>query len=98
MKAGGRVYTYEKGFLHSKTMVVDSRISSCGTANFDYRSFKLNFEVVAFLYNREIAKEMEDAFLQDLNDCSEMTKEIYENRSMMIRFKEQVSRLLSPLL
>jgi cardiolipin synthase len=98
LKAGGRVYTYEKGFLHSKTMVVDSRISSCGTANFDYRSFKLNFEVVAFLYNREIAQEMEDAFLMDLKDCLEMTKEVYENRSLRIRFKEQVSRLLSPLL
>ena len=98
LKAGGRVYIYENGFLHSKTMVVDGRIASCGTANFDYRSFKLNFEVVAFLYNSEIAQQMQEAFMSDLADCKEITESEYEKRPWNMRFKEQISRLLSPLL
>jgi len=98
LKAGGRVYIYENGFLHSKTMVVDGRIASCGTANFDYRSFKLNFEVVAFVYNCEIADQMREAFMSDLADCTEITEAEYEKRPWNMRFKEQISRLLSPLL
>src|SRR5699024_1986098 len=57
MKLGGEVYIYDKGFMHAKTIVIDDEITSVGTANFDIRSFKLNFEVNAFVYDKEIALE-----------------------------------------
>src|SRR5699024_1423694 len=52
LEVGAEVYIYQKGFLHAKTIVVDGKIASVGTANIDVRSFRLNFEVNAFLYNR----------------------------------------------
>ena len=64
----------------------------------DIRSFELNFEVNATIFDQETTKRLEAAFLQDLNNCREITKERYEQRTMWIRFKEQCSRLLSPLL
>lgn len=98
VKIGVKAYLYEKGFLHAKTIVVDDIISSVGTANFDIRSFKLNFEVNAFLYDREIAQKLQQAFEQDMLDCTLLTFEKYRKRSVLIQFKESVSRLFSPLL
>ncbi len=95
---GVRCYTYEKGFLHAKTIIIDDTIASVGTANFDVRSFKLNFEINAFIYNSEIAKELSHIFFEDLNECKEITKDAYANRSVGIYFKESISRLLSPIL
>ena len=98
IKCGARAYTYDKGFLHAKTIIVDEALSSVGTANFDMRSFKLNFEMNAFIYDKSFAKELSEAFIHDLKDSSELTLERYHNRSRLIRFKESVSRLFSPIL
>ena len=64
----------------------------------DIRSFGLNFEVNAVVYNEQKATEMRQIFENDLEHCSQITKDVYASRSLMIRIKEQVSRLLSPLL
>ena len=96
--AGARCYTYENGFLHAKGVMVDSRVSSYGTANMDIRSFELNFEVNAVIYDEETTERLEEIFLDDLTRCREVTKEIYESRSLWVRIREQGSRLLSPLL
>lgn len=96
--AGARCYTYDNGFLHTKAMVVDEKILCCGTANMDIRSFALNFEVNATIYNEEKAKEMTEIFKNDLNQCSRISKEKYLGRKLNVRFKEQISRTLSPLL
>lgn len=98
LEAGVHCYIYEKGFIHSKTMVADGYVSSVGSANLDIRSFKLNFEVNAFIYDREVARSMEEAFIRDLADSREITLEEYENRSVTIRIRENFSRLFSPLL
>ena len=98
LQAGARCYTYEKGFLHAKGVMVDGLVSCYGTANMDIRSFELNFEVNATIYNEEVTKELEARFMEDIQDCKEVTWEIYEQRSTWIRIKEQCSRLLSPLL
>lgn len=95
---GLKAYTYENGFLHSKTIVIDSKISSIGSANFDKRSFKLSFECNAFIYGSKIGEEMKKIFLKDLEDSNQLTLEKYNNRSMMIRFKEPISRIISPIL
>lgn len=98
LQYGVKVYTYENGFLHAKTLVVDGVVSSVGTANFDFRSFKLNFECNAVIYDTKIANILRETFFEDLNFSLELTRELYLERGIMIKFKESVSRLLSPLL
>ena len=98
VEAGAKVYHYEKGFIHSKMIVVDDMVASVGTANIDVRSFSLNFEVNAMIYNNELAQRLAEVFERDILDCSELTKELYEARGTRIKFKESISRLLSPIL
>lgn len=95
---GAHVYQYEGGFLHTKIVISDDYLSSVGTANFDIRSFELNFEVNAFLYDEELNQKLKDDFKKDLEKCTEITKEMYTNRSRITKIKESFSRLLSPLL
>lgn len=98
LTAGARCYTYENGFLHAKGVMTDGRVCSYGTANMDIRSFELNFEVNAVIYDEETTRKLEELFLEDLKLCKEITPDIYADRSLWIRVKEQCSRLLSPLL
>jgi len=98
LEAGVRFYTYENGFLHSKVLIMDDFVTSVGTANLDIRSFKLNFEVNAFIYDEEINRKMVQQFYKDLEYCKEITKEVYANRSNIVKIKESFSRLLSPIL
>lgn len=98
LSVGAEIFIYQKGFLHAKTIVVDGLISSIGTANIDMRSFRLNFEVNAFFYDLGIAEQLESAFAKDSLDCTQMTKELYLQRPFRMRFKESISRLLSPIL
>lgn len=98
LETGVKCYTYDNGFLHAKGMMVDGLVSSYGTANMDMRSFYLNFEVNAVIYSSEATKQLEEIFLKDLNNSTEITKYDYSQRSLIIRIKEQISRLLAPLL
>lgn len=98
LMAGATVYVYQKGFLHAKTIVVDDEIASVGTANIDVRSFRLNFEANAFLYHPDVAGALADRFHEDMVDSTELTYKLYQSRSKWIRFKEAISRLLSPIL
>ena len=66
--------------------------------NIDSRSFRLNFEVNAIVYDENIAKQLKDMFEKDTEVCSELTLEHYKKRSFIIKFKEGLSRLLSPIL
>lgn len=96
--AGAKCYTYNNGFLHAKGIIVDDKVFCYGTANMDIRSFALNFEVNAVVYSEKKATEMREIFEKDLEHCTQITKDRYASRSLLIRIKEQVSRLLSPLL
>jgi cardiolipin synthase len=98
LDAGARCYRYTKGFLHSKTLCIDSRVLSIGTTNMDVRSFKLNFEINAFIYDREQAELHNQIFAEDLENSEEITKEIFETRGWTMKLRESVSRLLSPIL
>ena len=95
---GANCFMYMDGFLHAKGIVVDEMVLSYGTANMDIRSFSLNFEVNAILYDGSKAKEMTEYFREDLKKSKQITKNMYLGRDLLVRFKEQVSRLLSPLL
>ena len=95
---GIKIYRYGNGFIHSKTIVADGEVCSIGTANLDIRSFKLNFEVNAFIYNEKIAKEQEKIFLGDQLKSKLVKKEEYYKRSRSLRIKESLIRLLAPIL
>jgi cardiolipin synthase len=81
-----------------KTIVADGEVCSIGTANLDIRSFKLNFEVNAFIYDKDFSKEQENIFLNDQNNCKAINKEEYERRSRALRIKESLIRLIAPIL
>ncbi|MEG0729559.1 MAG: cardiolipin synthase [Anaerovoracaceae bacterium] len=98
IRAGGRVYIYEGGFLHAKTMTVDSSVATVGSANFDRRSFKLNFEANAFIYDKNETRKLEHLFEEDMKKCNELTWDIYQKRGTMIKIKEPIARLLSDIL
>jgi cardiolipin synthase len=98
LEAGAKPYYYDNGFLHSKMIVIDRLVSSVGTANFDIRSFQLNFEVNAFIYDEKIGQELHETFLRDLEECTEISIDCYSKRSILVRVRESFSRLLSPIL
>lgn len=98
LKAGAKIYIYDDGFIHAKTIVVDEKLSSVGTANIDVRSFRLNFEVNAFMYDYETGRRLSKIFWHDMAVSYELTPELYQKRSNVIKFKESISRLLSPIL
>lgn len=98
LQSGVRFYTYENGFIHSKVVLMDDILSSVGTANLDIRSFKLNFEVNAFIYDEKVNNEISEQFIKDLESCKEITIDEYKKRSFAIKVKESISRLLSPIL
>lgn len=96
--AGVRVYLYQKGFVHAKTMLVDDMVSQIGTANMDIRSHELNFEVNTFVYDKEINNNLYNDFMRDLDDCIEINAQEWVGRSKLKMFFEHLARLLSPLL
>jgi cardiolipin synthase len=98
LQSGVKAYIYRNGFLHSKTIVVDDCIASVGTANFDIRSFRLNYEVNAFIYDVPTAKALRTAFMKDVARSIELTPDSYRQRSRLVMFKESISRLLAPIL
>lgn len=77
VKAGVQVFMYERGYLHAKTISIDSEICSIGSANIDIRSFSINYEINAVLYNRQLARQLEQDFERDLVHCTEFDPEKY---------------------
>ncbi len=98
LRAGVKVYFYRKGFLHSKLMVSDDALSTVGSTNLDFRSFEQNFEVNAFMYDRDTAKRMKDIFLNDQKECTQIFLKHWKQRSWKNKVKESVLKLLAPLL
>ena len=98
MKAGIKVYMYQKGFLHSKLFVCDDCLSSVGSTNMDFRSFEHNFEVNAFMYDRTSALMMKEIFLSDQKDAKLLHLKEWRMRPWSQKVKESVIRLFAPLL
>ena len=98
VKYGAKILLYDNGFLHAKAIIVDEKVASVGTMNVDSRSFRLNFEVNVIIYDERIVKQLKDMFDKDVEVCTELTLERYKERSLLIKFKEDISRLLSPIL
>ncbi|PWG00547.1 cardiolipin synthase [Levilactobacillus bambusae] len=95
---GVKIYYYHNGFIHAKTMVVDGRMASVGSANLDFRSFKLNFEINSFLYDEKLAKKLEEIYQEDIDKSELITPQKFADQSLYLKFKQMFSRLLSPIL
>ncbi len=98
VEAGARVFLYQKGYFHAKTVNIDSAVCSIGSANMDIRSFSINYEVNAVIYDEAVAKELEQDFLCDLEYCTEFTLEEYYAQGYLPRLRDSLCRLASPLL
>ena len=92
------IYFYRKGFIHAKVLVVDGILSSIGSANMDLRSFSLNFEVNALIYDKETATRLQNDFLTDLQYAKKLEPAEFQERPLRHRFAESLARLFSPLL
>ncbi len=95
---GIRFYAYKPGFLHEKVMLVDDHVSAVGTANFDNRSFRLNFEVTALIVDREFAVKMQAMLEDDFANAVVIDPLEFDRKPFWWRFGVNLSRLASPVL
>ena len=98
LDSGVKVFLYQGGMLHSKTVVCDDYLSSIGSVNLDSRSFFYNFEVSAFVYDKSVAADVRGAFLNDMEQCCRLTANDYRKRPLLKRTAESLVKLFSPLL
>ncbi|MED4203491.1 cardiolipin synthase [Neobacillus mesonae] len=98
LEAGVKIYEYERGFMHSKIVIVDDELASIGTSNMDMRSFHLNFEVNAFLFRTKSTEKLVEEYVNDLQYSKQMDLKAFEERHIGFRLLESTARLLSPLL
>jgi len=98
LEAGVEVNLYQKGFIHAKTMVIDDIFSTVGTCNLDNRSFEINFEINALIYDEGKTKELKSHFEEDLKDCTSLDLERWMERSKWCKLQESFARLWAPLL
>ena len=96
--AGVDFYRYQGGFLHEKVMLVDERVATVGTANFDNRSFRLNFEITSLVIDSNFANEVEKMFERDFADSRIMEADEYDNKSFWFKLTVRISRLAAPVL
>lgn len=98
LEAGVKVFFYQKGYMHAKTMVCDDSFVTIGSTNFDFRSFEQDFEINAFMYDPSLAVTYRDIFLRDQEACEQTDLESWMKRPMWYRIKESFARIFSPLL
>ncbi len=98
LEAGVHIYLYDKGVLHAKLMTIDGDIAIVGAANYDMRSFRLDFEVSEVLYSTDVARELTEQFERDLTDSVILRIEDLRQRTRSQRILEQGARLFSSLL
>ena len=97
LESGVRVFSYN-GFLHAKTMVIDGAAASVGTTNIGSRSFSVNFEINAFVYDQEFAASCERIFLDDATRCRELDMDWFRQRTPLTHMGYRLMRLFAPLM
>ncbi|TJZ52473.1 cardiolipin synthase [Sphingobacterium olei] len=98
LERGVKVYLYNKGFLHAKTITVDGKLAFVGTVNLDIRSFYINYEVAAAVSDQNLCSEMERQFEIDKLECDLLTLEVWQSRLKWKRGIDSICRLLAPVL
>jgi cardiolipin synthase len=94
---GVKFYRYRDGFLHAKSILVDDLIAGIGTANFDNRSFRLNFEIMAFMRDPDFIQQVQTMFEADFADSRIMAPGDFEKKSYWYRLGARLSRLTAPV-
>ncbi len=97
-RAGVKVFLYEPGFMHQKVALVDRDFAVVGTANFDNRSFRLNFEASVVAQDADVCDRVEAMLEADLGRATRITKRDLEEKSFPFRFAANATRLLAPVL
>jgi cardiolipin synthase len=98
LEANIEIYLYNKGFTHSKLLIIDDEIASAGTANMDIRSFSQNFEANIIIYDKSIVRKLKDDFENDIKDCVKVDYETFAERPVKQKIAESAARLFSPLM
>jgi cardiolipin synthase len=98
LEAGVKIYFYQKGFIHSKTLIVDDIFSSVGTTNLDFRSLETNFEINAFIYERKFTRSLLRHFIADLRNSREIKLHEWEKRRWSFKLRESLAHIVSPML
>ncbi|HAR09922.1 MAG TPA: hypothetical protein DCR98_16105, partial [Cobetia sp.] len=97
IRSGVRVFRYQPGFLHQKVMLMDSHTATIGTVNLDNRSFRLNFEITAFVPDHQFASEVEAMLEEDFRHCREISCEELDARPMWRKLVSRAAYLLAPI-
>ena len=98
LQAGVKIYHYNAGFMHAKTISVDDEMCSIGTTNMDIRSLHLSYENNVIIYDKRITQELKNDYNNDLEHCTQFTMKEYKKIGIFKRFRNSFVRLLSPLL
>ena len=97
-KKGANIYIYNGGFHHSKIMMIDSTYCTVGSTNLNSRSLHYDYEVNAFIFDKETTDELITMFKEDQEDSTLLTAEIYKKRSLWKKFVGWFAHLLTPFL
>lgn len=99
VESGVQILLYEPCFNHSKLLVSDDSLATCGSTNIDFRSFENNFEANIFFYDRDVALRLKQVFLDDEAHCTRVgEQDAHSQRPFWQRLWESLVRLLAPLL
>ncbi len=99
VESGVQILLYEPCFNHSKLLVCDDSLATCGSTNIDFRSFENNFEANIFFYDRDVALRLKQVFLDDEAHCTRVgEQDAHSQRPFWQRLWESLVRLLAPLL
>jgi cardiolipin synthase len=98
LQSGIKVYLYEDGMLHAKSLIIDDEVATVGSTNFDFRSFEHNFEANLFVYSKEFNQRMVDIFLSDMRHSTRIIAANWAKRKRAQKIYESVLRLLAPIL
>ena len=90
-------FRYKEGFLHQKVLLVDDETSIIGTANFDNRSFRINFEITAIIIDKNFAQKTENMLTNDFSKCGQIVAQDYYNRPLWFKIAVNIARLFSPI-
>jgi cardiolipin synthase A/B len=96
-KVGVKLYRYQKGLMHQKVMFIDDLYCTIGTANFDNRSFRLNFEITMAIGDAEFATQVRRMLEQDIADSKPVTSQELKERGFWFRFAVRCARLMAPV-
>lgn len=96
--AGVKIYRYQDGFLHGKVMLIDDNVATVGTANFDNRSFRLNFEITTVVFDVAFASKVERMFQNDFSASRLMEQDEYDNKPYWFKLAVRTARLAAPIL